>query len=187
MKRSLTAWAALAFALTACTAQQQDAAKSDAQQVASSAPGAAKDAYLVAAVATKLASIDMDSTTSVHPSSDGGVVTLAGQAKSAAQRAAYVRAAQSVNGVASVRDRLAVNPKLQGVSQQAQDLSLTARVSAAIAAQAGVNVLNLTITSHNGTVTLAGKIASGTTRSTIVATARSVSGVRAVVNHLTGS
>jgi len=186
MKRSLAASAALAIALTACSAQQQHDAQSTAEQVASSAPGAAKDAYLVAAVAAKLASVDVNSTTSVHPSANAGVVTLAGQAKSATERAAYVRAAQSVDGVASVRDQLSVNPHLQGISQQAQDLALTARVSAAIAAQTGVNVLHLTVSSHDGTVTLAGTIGSRSIRDTIVDAARGVNGVRKVVDRLTG-
>jgi hyperosmotically inducible periplasmic protein len=183
MNRFLTALA-LAIPLCACSAQQQNAASENAQQLASSAPDAAKNAYLTAAVATKLATVDVNSTTSVQVSADGGVVTRKGEAVSAASREAYVNAAKSIDGVSSVRDMLAINPKLKGLRQQAGDATLQARVAAAIAAQAGVNVLHVTSSVHEGTVTLTGGVPTRAIASTIDDAARGVSGVRAVVDHL---
>jgi osmotically-inducible protein OsmY len=185
MNRFLLLWAALGLALCACTSQQQSDASNSAQQFASSAPDAAKNAYLTAAVAAKLATVDVNSATSVQTSADGGVVTLTGQAVSESSRDAYVNAAKSISGVTSVRDMLTINPKLKGVREQADEATLQARVAAAIAAQAGVNVLHVTPSIHQSTVTLSGTVPTRAIETTVVQAARGVSGVHAVVNHLT--
>lgn len=184
MKRSGPAGLALALALAACTAQQQQSTQDQAQQLASSAPAAAKDAYLVAAVSTKLASVDVDSTTTVHVSASNGIVTLKGKARTAAQRAAYDSAAKSIDGVAGVRDAIAIDPKLRGLRGQTGDAGVTAAVMAAISAQAGVNVFHVSASTHDGIVTLHGTVPTRAIQSTVLDAARSASGVRRVVNDL---
>jgi len=184
MKRLATVWLALGIALTACTAQQQSSASQNAQQLASSAPDAAKNAYLAAAVAAKLATVDVNSTTSVQTSANAGVVTLKGEAHDAAARQAYVAAAKSVSGVTSVRDMLVINPKLQGLREQTDDVTLQARVAAAIAAQTGINVFHINTVAHKGTVTLDGSVPSRAIESTVLEAAHGVIGVRSIVNHL---
>jgi osmotically-inducible protein OsmY len=185
MNRFLPLSAALGFLLCACTAQQQNAAGENAQQFASSAPDAAKNAYVTAAVAAKLATVDVNSATTVQTSADGGIVTLTGKAVSASSRDAFVNAAKSVSGVTSVRDMLTIDPKLKGIRQQADEATLQARVAAAIAAQAGVNVLHVSSTVHDGSVTLTGTVPTHAIETTIMQAARGVSGVRSVVNRLT--
>jgi osmotically-inducible protein OsmY len=184
MRRFGPAGLVLAFALAACSAQQQQSTQDQAQQLASSAPGAAKDAYLVAAVSTKLASVDVDSTTTVQVSASNGVVTLKGRARTAAQRAAYDSAAKSIDGVTSVRDTIAIDPKLRGLRTQTGDAGVTAAVMAAITAQAGVNVFHVTASTHDGTVTLHGAVPTQAIQSTVLDAARGASGVRRVVNDL---
>jgi osmotically-inducible protein OsmY len=184
MKRSVPAGLALAIALVACSAQQQRSAQDSAQQVASSAPDAAKNAYLTAAVAAKLASVDVDSTTTVQVSTTGGVVTLKGKARNTAARSAYDRAAKSIDGVTAVRDTLTIDPKLRGLRDQTGDAAVTAAVMTAITAQAGVNVFHVTATAHDGTVTLRGTVPTRAIESTVADAARGASGVRKVVNDL---
>ncbi len=185
MKTPVSAGFALAIALSACSSSQQHQAATSAKQVYGSAPAVAKDTYLSAAVATKLATVDVNSATTVHASAKNGVVTLTGQARTAKERADYERTASSVAGVVSVRDRLTVNPHLRGLRQQTSDATLGIRVAAAIAAQAGMNVFHVTSSSHAGTVTLQGAVPSRSIERTIVDAVRKVSGVRAVVDHLT--
>jgi hyperosmotically inducible protein len=185
MKRYGPAGLVLALALAACTAQQQQSSQQDAQQLASSAPDAAKNAYLTAAVATKLASVDVNSTTSVQVSASGGVVTLKGKARDAATRDAYDRAAKSIDGVASVSDLLTIDPKLRGLRDQTGDAGVTAAVMAAITAQAGVNVFHVTAETHDGTVTLRGSVPTRAVESTVLEAARGANGVRNVVSRLT--
>ena len=184
MKRFGSAGLMLAFALAACTAQQQKSTQDDAQQLASSAPSAAKDAYLTAAVAAKLATIDVDSTTAVQVSAAGGVVTLKGKARTTAKRDAYDRAAKSIDGVTAVRDMVVIDPELRGIRGQTSDAAVAAAVMAAITAQAGVNVFHVTASAHDGAVTLRGSVPTAALESTVLDAARNTSGVRRVVNDL---
>ncbi len=184
MKRFGPAGLALALALAACSAQQQQSTQRSAQQLAGSAPDAAKNAYLTAAVSARLASVDVDSTTTVQVSASDGVVTLKGKARDTAIRDAYDRAAKSIDGVTTVRDTISIDPKLRGLRDQTGDAGVTAAVMASITAQAGVNVFHVTAAAHDGTVTLRGTVPTRAIESTVVDAARGASGVRRVVNDL---
>jgi osmotically-inducible protein OsmY len=142
------------------------------------------DGYLTVAIKSKLVTIDVDSTTAVNVNVERGTVTLTGQARTAAERQAYVRAANSIDGVKSVTDRLTVNPHLSGLREQTADATLAARVSAAIAAQAGINVFHISVKAHRGVVTLDGTVPRESIARTIRETARDVSGVRSVIDRI---
>lgn len=172
----MRAWVYLAavVALAACTGQQQQSASSSAN-----------DAYLVAAVGTKIASVDVDAVTRVHVSANRGVVTLTGQARNVAEKVRYEDAAKSVSGVTAVRDELTINANAQGLREQAADAALTARISAAIAGQAGLNAFHVQPSVHQGNVTLHGKVRTQAIHQTILQTVRGVPGVKDVDDRLT--
>lgn len=170
--RILLAFALIA-ALAGCTAQEQR-----------STSNTANDAYLTSAVGAKLVSVDVDAVTRVHVSVDHGVVTLSGQAHNPAERARYVDAAKSVNGVTSVRDTLTINPRAQGLRGHASDAALTARISAAIAGQAGVNAFQIKPEVSDGNVTLSGTVPSASVHQTILQTVRGVQGVKSVNDRI---
>ncbi len=132
----------------------------------------------------KLVAIDVDAATSVRVAQDNGVIVLTGQARSATERDQYARAAASVDGVASVRDQLAINPRVQGAREDAQDAALAVRVSATIAAQSGVNAFHVTPSVHQGIVVLSGGVPSRATADVIVDAVRGVPGVKSVVNRI---
>lgn len=163
----------LVAALAACTAQQQH-----------SASDTANDAYLTTAVGAKLASIDVDATTRVHVTADNGVVTLSGAAHDAAERAKFADAAKSVNGVKAVKDDMHVDPHAEGLRGQTSDAALAARISAAIAEQAGVNALHVKPSVHQGDVTLTGTVPSASVHQTILQTVRGISGVKSVRDRI---
>lgn len=165
---------AVAVLAAGCTAQQQQSAASGVN-----------DAYLVSAVGAKIASVDVDAVTAVHVSSDSnGVITLKGAAHSAAERARYVAAAKSVDGVKSVQDELTVNPNAEGLRGQTRDAALAARISAAIAGQTGVNAFHIKPSVHEGTVTLQGSVPSQSVHQTVLQTVRRVPGVTNVVDRI---
>jgi hyperosmotically inducible protein len=168
-----------------CTSAQQQQAQNTVNSVGTSAPQQLKDAYVVAAVKAKLIGVDADSSTAVGVGSDRGAVTLTGQARSDSERQAYDAAARSVQGVVSVVDRIAVNPHLRGVREQTGDAALAARVSAAIAGQAGVNVFHVNVSARRGIVTLEGTVPTPAIARTVVDTARGVSGVTNVISRIT--
>lgn len=161
---------ALIALLTACTGSQQKAAF-DNTVVAST-------------VKARLISINADATTAVRVTAAHGVVTLTGQARDFAERAKYEAAARAVDGVVSVRDNLTVNPHLRGLREGAADAALAARVSAAIAGQAGINVFNLRVSSRAGIVSIEGRVPSSSVERTVVETARGTAGVKRVVVNL---
>lgn len=84
----------------------------------------------------------------------------------------------------SVANDLTVNPNATGVREKTSDGALDAKVVAAIAAQAGINVFHASPHVHNGIVILTGTVPSRSVEKTIVATARKVPGVTGVVDDL---
>lgn len=162
-----------AAVLAACNAQQQKQAQSTVNSAA-----------LAGAVHAKLATIDADSLTAVKVETNGGVVTLTGQARSAQERAAYDSAAATVNGVTHVVDRLAVNPDVRGPRESLDDAALAAKVTANITAQAGINAARIKPSVRDGVVTLSGTVSSVALKSTVLQTARKTSGVKSVVDRI---
>lgn len=164
---------ALAASLSACTAQQQ---RSTSNSVSNS--------YLVTAVGANLAAVDVDSATRVHITANNGVITLSGAAHNAAERDRYVAAAKSVKGVTVVRDDLSINPRAEGLRGKTSDAVLTARISATIAGQAGINAFHVSPSVHDGNVTLRGTVPSQAVHQTILQTVRGVPGVKSVVDEI---
>lgn len=173
MRKWLAAACVLALSFAGCTAGQQRRAS-----------GTANDAYLTAAVGAKVATVDVDAVTQVHVAVSHGVVTLSGQAHSTQERLRYENAAKSVNGVTRVLDRLKVNPHAEGLRGQASDAALAARISAAIAGQAGVNAFHVQPAVHRGNVTLRGTASSQSVHRTILETVRRVPGVKSVTDRI---
>lgn len=165
----LSSFALLAL-LAACTGSQQKAAFNNA--------------VVAGTVKAKLIGIDADAATAVKVRASNGTVMLTGEARTQSEKEQYVAAARSVDGVTTVADNLSVNPHTRGLREQAGDAALTARVSAAIAAQAGINVFNLSVSSRAGVVSIAGHVPSSSIARTVVETALGVSGVKHVVPHL---
>lgn len=161
-------------ALAACSGGQQR-----------SAQDAGSDAYTTVAVKAKLAGVDVDSADTVGVAASNGTVTLTGKAHSQAERQAYIAAAQSVDGVHSVDDRLVIDPNERGIREQSGDVTLAGKVSAAIAGQAGINVFHVKVSAHDGAVSIDGTVPSASIARTIVDTARGVDGVKRVDSRIT--
>lgn len=159
-----------AAVLASCTGSQQKAAFDNT--------------VVAGSVKAKLIGIDADAAGAVKVTAANGAVTLLGQARDRDEAARYVAAARTVDGVTSVSDSLRINPRLRGVREGAADLALTGRVSAAIAAQAGINVLNLNVSSNAGVVSIGGDVPSASVARTVTDTARTVSGVRRVISQI---
>lgn len=164
----------LILTLGACSSQQQQ-----------NASNTVTDQYLATAVAAKVATIDADATTRVHASSNNGIVTLTGQVRNAQERLRYDSAAKSVNGVKAVRDELAMNPTAEGLRGHVSDAALTARVSAAIAGEAGLNAFHIAPSVHQGDVTLRGRVRTQAVHQTVLQTVRGVPGVKAITDQIT--
>jgi osmotically-inducible protein OsmY len=159
--------------LAGCSASQQQRAKSDMS-----------DVLIAAQVRAKIAAVDAATVSLVNVDVNHGAVALTGQVHSATERVKVVEAARSVSGVTKVDDRLKVNPKAPTAGEIATDLALQARVKTALTEQTGVNALKVHVSAHAGVVQLDGTCASKAVHELVIETARGVSGVRRVVDHL---
>ena len=172
----------IALLLAACSGKTADQTLRDA---AGSAPAkAAQDSLLAAALKARLAAADLDSAATVHVRVSAGRATLSGSVRSAQVRANLVKAAGGANGVRTVQDDLRIDPRAPSARDSFDDVSVQARVTAALAAQAGVNALRVHVRAHAGAVTLEGSAPSAAIKSTMVAAAKEVAGVRGVVDRL---
>ncbi len=156
-----------------CSPSQQQRAASDVD-----------DARLAAEIHAKLAIIDPATVSLVTVDVLRRAVRLTGQVHSAQERSRVDAAARSVSGVMSVDDRLRVNPKAPTANEIADDMALQAKVKAALAEQTGINALRVQVGVHAGVVVLDGTVASNAVHALVLETAREVSGVRRVVDHL---
>jgi osmotically-inducible protein OsmY len=141
-----------------------------------------KDALTLSAVKAKLIGDDPDSTLTLRVSVTDGVVTLRGTVHDAAIRRKVVADARATGGVKRVADELRVDPRGPRLRQQVGDVTLAARIQAAIAAQVGFQ--HVLVRVDRGVATLDGTTPDAKTKSTVLATARNTAGVRNVVDRL---
>jgi hyperosmotically inducible protein len=179
MKRLLTVLCLLLA--SGCSQKEVDAAGSS---LASAAPEFANDALIVGQIEGAYVTIDPASALHVAVSSHDGVVSLTGKVRSAPIRDQFIAAAKKTKNVKRTDASLAVDPNLPSAKDQVADFALAAAVQANIAGQSGVNALGVHVVAHAGVVTLTGNVSTPALRSTIVAAAKGVAGVRRVADRL---
>jgi osmotically-inducible protein OsmY len=178
----LAALGACVVSLTACTGggNVDQAAKA----IASQAPAMFADGLVHATLRAKIAALDVDAATSVGIAVHGGHVTLTGAVRNAKERDEFVRAAKSIKGVSTVDDELRVDPNVRGAADKAGDFALAAKVTTALAAQTGVNAINVKATAKDGVVTLRGDVPSAAIKTTMLTATHKTQGVRNVVDNI---
>lgn len=180
MKR-ITAFGLGLTLLAGCTGGNVDQA---ARSIATQAPIVLQDGFVHATLRAKIAAVDLDAATTVGIAVHQGHVTLTGPVRSAHERDELVRAAKSIKGVTAVDDELRVDPNVRGAADRAGDLALAAKITTALAAQTGVNAINVRPSAKDGVVTLRGDVPSSAIKTTMLATTRNVAGVRKVVDDI---
>jgi osmotically-inducible protein OsmY len=173
---------ALAVILAGCSAQH---AEDMARSIESAAPALASDAAIVARIEARFVSIDADSALHVAVESHDGAVSLGGKVRDAADLERFKRAAAGVPGVKHVAARLTVDATMPSAQAQASDFALAAEVRANLAAQAGINGLQVGVNARSGVVRLTGDVQSAALKSTMLSTATKTPGVKRVVDELT--
>jgi osmotically-inducible protein OsmY len=172
---------ALAAALAGCSGGSVDQA---AHAVESQAPALFQDGLVHAALRAKIAALDVDAATSIGIAVHAGHVTLTGTVRSAKERGELVATAKSLKGVNAVDDELRVDPAMRGTADKAGDFALVAKVTTALAAQTGVNAIDVRASAKDGIVTLRGDVPSAAIKSTMLATVEKTQGVRRVVDDI---
>ncbi|MFN2459698.1 MAG: BON domain-containing protein [Candidatus Velthaea sp.] len=175
---------AAALSLAACTAGGDGSNRGNGNQPTLPPASAFKDVLLAAAVKTKLAGVDIDSTTRVHVQVHDGRAILTGRVPNLIAKQRAVSAARTVQGITGVDDRLGVGNAGPSASQTAKDLGVAAAVEAALVAQAGINVTGVKVTASGGVVTLQGHAPTDAVKSTMLGAAKKTPGVRNVVDRI---
>lgn len=184
-------------------------------QTARGATGAVNDAWITTQIHAKFFLDPDIKGRNINVDTSAGVVTLKGEVHSAAEHEQALAKARATDGVSRVVDRLAVRPGDRPITAEIRDKAVAAlpRDRAQIAAQAktaaarvgkeisdtwittevqamyfldrDVKGMNIGVTTTEGVVTLSGAVDSDAIRRKAVADARSVEGVKRVVDKLT--
>jgi len=150
----------------------------------SAAPVSAQDALTKAAVMTSVIAANADAVNNVKADVHDGNVTLTGAVRDAREEREYIEAAKRAPGVKSVSAKFTVDSRLRGARESLGEAALTARVAAALTAQAGVNAARVKPSARDGVVTLSGTAPTAAIKSTLLDTAKGVNGVRSVVDQI---
>jgi len=144
----------------------------------------AKDVLLTAEIKSKLAAIDIDTTSNVSVSVNGETVTLRGVVRKASEIDRLGDAAAGVQGVTSVKNLITSDAKTRGVSEKLGDVSLETEVAVSLAAQTGVNALGVKAHARDGVVTLQGHVPSEAIKSVMWSAAKKTHGVKRIVDEI---
>ena len=177
---TVLALTAVAAILAGCTGTSQP--KMPEPFGTSAATTVLRDALILSAVKAKLIGDDPDSTLSLRVAVHEGVVTLRGTVHDAAIRRKVVADARATGGVKRVIDALRVDPRGPRLRQQVGDVTLAARIEAAVTAQVGLQ--HVVVRVDRGVATLEGTASDAKTKTTILTTARGTAGVRNVIDRI---
>ena len=142
------------------------------------------DATLTAKVKADLVKDSTVKATEIKVETTQGVVQLSGFVGSEAIRQRAEQLAQSIQGVKSVRNDLAVQPAPQTAGQYVDDATITTKVKAALLADDEVKGLAIGVETSGGTVQLTGKTKSDSERQKAEQIAKNVQGVTGVQNSI---
>ncbi len=166
--------ALLLAALAACVATRTQ--QSTGEQIDDTVITAKVKAALIQEPATKARQIEVDTFR--------GTVQLNGFVDSAEEKAAASQVAHSIDGVQNVRNNLTVGHTERAAGEIVDDGVITARVKAALAAEPATKARDITVITRDGIVQLSGFVDSDDEKSSAVAVARGVAGVKDVLNNL---
>jgi len=117
-----------------------------------------------------------------------GIVTLQGNAASLVQKELTTEYARDVEGVKDVNNEMTVTKtaeKGRTVGEKIDDASITAQVKMTLLYHRSTSVLNTTVTTKKGVVTLGGKASNAAEVSLATKFANDVNGVKGVENRMT--
>ncbi|WP_373467336.1 BON domain-containing protein [Geothrix sp. 21YS21S-4] len=154
-------------------------------------PSENSDAWITAKVKSALLFHKNVSATGTTVETQDGVVTLRGEADSAAQRELTAQYAKDVKGVRSVSNQMTIgkngSPKLKSgstVGEKIDDASITAQVKSALLFHQSTSAVNTKVTTNKGTVTLQGEAKNAAEKDLVTKIVEDIHGVKRVDNKM---
>ncbi len=118
-----------------------------------------------------------------------GIVTLRGNAVSQAQKELTTEYARDVDGVKDVKNEMTVSKTSKTTSRTAgekiDDASITAQVKMALLLHRSTSVLNTTVATKRGVVTVGGKARNAAEKDLVTKLVTDINGVKSVKNRMT--
>lgn len=142
------------------------------------------DAAITATLKTRLIGDKDTKARQINVETSNGVVQLNGFVDSAAAKADAGRLAAQTDGVREVRNNLEVRTANRPAGEVLDDAGLTAKVDAALAADARTSALRIDVATREGEVQLSGYAKSPAEKSAATEVARNVAGVARVRNEI---
>ncbi|HDG1690906.1 TPA: molecular chaperone OsmY [Kluyvera georgiana] len=162
-----------------------DKAQASAESAGNKVGNFMDDSTITAKVKAALLDNESIKSTDISVKTDKKVVTLSGFVQSQAQAEAAVAAAKTVEGVASVSDKLHVrDSKESSIKGYAGDTATTSEVKAKLLADDIVPSRNVKVETTDGVVQLSGIVESQAQSDRAESVAKAVEGVKSVKNDL---
>ena len=157
-------------------------------KIEAEAPLTNSDKWLILNVKTALMFHRNVSVTATEVLADAGVVTLRGEAASAAQKELTTEYATDVDGVKSVRNEMTVagqpaDPD-RTLMEKIDDASITAQIKMSLLAHRSTHMPKTEITTLDGEVTVKGTAKNAAELSLVTKLVSDTHGVKRVVNHM---
>ena len=150
-------------------------------------PSENSDGWVTMKVKGALAFHKNVSVTHTEVFTNGGVVTLKGEAGSAAQRELTTEYARDVEGVKSVNNQMTVAgvkaPETLG--EKVDDASITAQIKTSLLFHRSTHVLATKIKTKDGVVRISGEASNAAERALVGKLAADTNGVKHVINQMT--
>jgi len=146
--------------------------------------GVTSDLWITSATKMKLAVDSRTPTTEINVDSRDGIVTLFGMVPSQESKSAAAEIAHSVSGVKSVENHLEVVSAKKHDMVQARDEEIQDGVKKALKDRGELENADIDVEVTNGVVRLTGTVPSWQRNLSAVYVARSVTGVRSILNEL---
>jgi len=152
-------------------------------------PAEHSDAWITTKVKTALLFHRNVSSTGTTVYTKDGVVTLQGEASSAAQKELTTEYAKDVDNVKSVNNQMTVakTPAAPNatVGEKIDDASITAQVKSSLLSHRSTSALHTTVSTSDGVVTVGGVAKNEAEKSLVTKLATDINGVTSVINNMT--
>ena len=152
-------------------------------------PAEHSDAWITTKVKTTLLFHRNVSATGTTVYTKDGVVTIQGEASSAAQKELTTEYAQDIDNVKSVNNEMTIakTPAApnQTMGDKIDDASITAQVKSSLLSHRSTSALHTSVSTTDGVVTLTGVAKNDAEKSLVTKLVSDINGVTSVVNNMT--
>jgi hyperosmotically inducible protein len=161
----------------------------DQLKISGEQPAEHSDAWITTKVKTALLFHRNVSATGTTVYTKDGVVTLQGEASSAAQKELTTEYAKDIDNVKSVNNEMTIDKTPAApdatMGDKIDDASITAEVKSSLMSHSSTSAIHTTVSTADGVVTVSGIAKNDAEKSLVTKLATDINGVTSVINNMT--